>query len=334
MAGIEPKMLSMLRIYDILVKYSDENHPMTQADIIEKLESDFGISLDRKAVARKLSALKEIGHEIPQTRKGCYLKQRVFEDSELHFLIDMVRGNTIISPRHASDLIEKLSSLSNAYFKPRISVVPEDIGAAKKGDNPALFLNVDLIYEAISAGKQIKYDYNLYGNDKKLRKSSEQIVSPYQLFFHMQGYYLMAYSEAKEHISFHRIERITNIEIIDKAITPITKIKGYEKGLPQNFYTAARPYMFSDKPERIELLINDDKYPINQLVEWFGKDISIKKSDEHPGHYEVSLIASPKAMKLWALQYADHVVIKSPPELADSVLESLNYAIDHYEDEY
>lgn len=333
MAGIEPKMLSTMRVYDILFKYSDEKHPMTQADIIDKLESEYGITLDRKAVARKLSALKEIGHEIQQTRKGSYLKQRLFEDSELHLLIDMVRGNPIISPRHANDLIEKLSSLSSVYFKPRISLT-QTMGAEKKGDNPALFLNVDLIYEAISTGKQIKYDYNLYGSDKKLHRSSEQIVSPYQLFFHMQAYYLMAYSETKEHISFHRIERITNLQIVDKAITQINKIKGYEKGLPQNFYTAARPYMFSDKPERIELLINDDKYPINQLVEWFGKDITIKKSDEHPGHYEVSLIASPKAMKLWALQYADHVVIKGPPELADSVIESLDYAINHYEDEY
>ena len=149
MAGIEPKMLSTMRVYDILVKYSDEKHPMTQADIIEKLETVYGITLDRKAVARKLSALREIGHEIQQTRKGCYLKQRLFEDSELHLLIDMVRGNPIISPRHANDLIEKLSSLSNAYFKPRISVT-QTMGAEKKGDNPALFLNIDLIYEAIS----------------------------------------------------------------------------------------------------------------------------------------------------------------------------------------
>ena len=333
MAGIEPKMLSTMRVYDILDKYSDEKHPMTQADIIEKLETVYGITLDRKAVARKLSALREIGHEIPQTRKGCYLKERVFEDSELHFLIDMVNGNPTISPRHAKDLIEKLSGLSNAYFKPHISLT-STMEETKKGDNPALFLNIDLIYEAISNGKQIKYDYNFYGMDKKLHKSSEQTVSPYQLHFHMQEYYLMAYSELKKDIVFHRIDRITSIVITDEPITPVNKIKGYEKGLPQNYFTAARPYMFADKPERIELLVNNQKYMINQLIEWFGKDINLKTSDTHPGYLEVSLIASPKAMKLWALQYADHVVIKGPSELAEDVMLSLDYALRHYEDEY
>lgn len=333
MAGIEPKMLSTMRVYDILQKYSDENHPMTHADIADKLEAVYGIKLERKAIARKITALKEVGYDIESGRKGSYIKDRVFDDSELHFLIDIVRGNRSVNPRYTDDLIEKLCGLTNVYFKPRISKTTT-LGTTQKGDNPELFLNIDYIYEAMTKEKQIRYEYNLYGIDKKLHKSSVQIVSPYQLLFHQQGYYLMCYSESHGNISFHKIDHMTKMEILDAPLTPITKIKGYEKGLPPDYYTAARPYMFSDNPERIEMLVSNDTYVINQLVEWFGKNIAIKPYEEDPDLLEVSLKASPRAMRLWALQYADHVEIQSPPELRDSVMQSLEFALKRYYGEY
>ena len=121
MSNIEPKMLSQTRIYNILEKYSDESHPMTQAAIADKLEEVYGIKMERKAIGKKLANLKEAGYDIRSCRKGCYLGERLFDDSELHFLIDSIYGNRIINQKHTEDLIEKLRSLSNIYFKPRIN---------------------------------------------------------------------------------------------------------------------------------------------------------------------------------------------------------------------
>ena len=329
MSNIEPKMLSQTRIYNILEKYSDESHPMTQAAIADKLEEVYGIKMERKAIGKKLANLKEAGYDIRSCRKGCYLGERLFDDSELHFLIDSIYGNRIINQKHTEDLIEKLRSLSNIYFKPRINKMIS-LGNANKGDNPALFLNIDLIYEAILKGLMIKYDYNLYGTDKKLHKTSTQIVSPYQLLFHQQGYYLMAYCEHHAHMVFHKIDHMTNMEITADVSVPIKKISGYERGLPQNYFTAARPYMYSDDPERITMAVSKDPYVINQIVEWFGKDISIGEFEESNEYYKVSVVASPQAMRLWALQYADHVEILQPYDLRESVKQSLTYAFEKY----
>ena len=50
MNNFEPKKLALIRILDILKFYSDVNHPLTQEEIIDYLESDYGIVIERKAV--------------------------------------------------------------------------------------------------------------------------------------------------------------------------------------------------------------------------------------------------------------------------------------------
>ena len=60
------------------------------------------------------------------------------------------------------------------------------------------------------------YELSLLLLDKKLHKSSEQTVSPYQMILHNQKYYLMARSERWGDITFHRLDRITNIKILDQ----------------------------------------------------------------------------------------------------------------------
>jgi len=64
MEGFEPKKLALIRIWQILKENSDYNHPMTQEDIAEKLENDYGIIIERKAISRNISLLKEAGIEI------------------------------------------------------------------------------------------------------------------------------------------------------------------------------------------------------------------------------------------------------------------------------
>ena len=326
----EPKMLALLRILQIFEKYSDENHPLTQAMIIDKLESLYGIKHDRKAISNKISLLKEAGYDIQTVRNGSFLNERVFDNSELYFLIDSVYGNRIITPRYTEELIGKLRGMSNEHFRPRINKM-KTFGIAKKGDNPALFLNIDKVYEAISQDRQIQYDYNLYGTDGKFYKSSTQVVSPYELLFHQQGYYLMAYSEEHKKIVFHKIDHMTNMEILKKHIVKLSEVHGFENELPQDYFEAARPYMFSDMPERIDMIVSNQPYIINQLVEWFGSDIPIEPVKGRDDIVRVNFRASPKAMKYWALQYVDYVEIITPTKLRDDIRETLDYALERYE---
>ena len=72
MEEFEPKKLALLRILDILKKNSDFEHPLKQEEIITFLENDYGISVERKTVARNISLLREAGYEIESTNNGVY----------------------------------------------------------------------------------------------------------------------------------------------------------------------------------------------------------------------------------------------------------------------
>ena len=329
----ESKKLALLRILHILQKYSDEAHPLIQEDILKYLKKDYGIEVERKVVGRQLALLREAYDSlnspivlISDPRKGTYIEQREFEDSELRLLIDGVLSSRHITARHSKDLIEKLCAQSNQYFRPRVKNI-YSVNDWNKTDNMSVFLNIELIDEAIESGKQIKFVYNKYGVDKKLHKTSNPRVSPYQLILHNQRYYLMARHERFEQMHFYRLDRITNMEIVeDKPLTNIRSVAGYEGGIDYKKISSGLPYMFADKLEYVEFLA--DESVLDQVVDWFGKDIKI---EEVGGRYKISLLASPTAMEYWALQYVKSVEVIAPKSLRERIKETLDSGVKKYE---
>lgn len=327
MDSLEPKKLALIRIWQILQKYSDYDHPLTQDDIALHLENDYGIVIERKAISRNLSLLKEAGIEIESRRAGSYLESREFEDSELKLLIDGVLCSQHINPRQSSDLIEKLCKLSNKYFRSHVKNI-HTVKDWNKTENPALFYNIEMVDIAIEEGKQLQYDYNKYGLDKQLHKSSFQRVTPYQLILHNQRYYLMAYSGYWGNMVFHRLDRMSNVRLYDKPAQPIREVPGYEGGIDYKKIASTMPYMYTDEPERIEFITKPGI--VDQVVDWFGKDIAVRTTED-PDQVIVALWASPNAMEHWAMQYLNYVEVVSPAHLRSRIQENLQKGIAKYD---
>jgi len=327
MSGLEPKKLALLRIWQILLRHSDYDHPMTHEEIIDRLDKDYGITLERKAVANNIANLRYAGVDIGSRRAGSYIESREFEDSELRLLIDGVLQSKHITAKHSKDLIERLCGLSNKYFRSHVKNV-YSVNDWSKTENQSLFYNIELVDEAIATEKQVRFDYNKYGIDAKLHKTSTQTVSPYQLVLHNQRYYLMCYNEFWKHVSFYRLDRITDMCILTENITPLTTIKDYENGIDYKKLVSTMPYMYSDTPERIEFIA--DKHIVDQIVDWFGTDIRMSAVAGTEDKVEVSILASPNAMEHWALQYLNHVEIIKPDSLRERIKESLANGVKKY----
>jgi predicted DNA-binding transcriptional regulator YafY len=300
---------------------------LKQEDIIKYLESEYGIEMERKAIGKNVADLRDAGIDIGSRRAGSYIERREFEDSELKLLIDSVLQSKHITAHHSKDLIEKLCGLSNKYFRSHVKNV-YSVNDWSKTDNQAIFYNIDIVDEAIANGKQVEYDYNKYGIDAKLHKSSFQRVSPYQLILHNQRYYLMGYSDYWGNMTFHRIDRISNMRIYDKPLTPISQVKGYENGIDYKQISSTMPYMYTDKPERIEFIA--DECIIDQIVDWFGEDIRMSFVDGSDDKVRVSLLASPMAMEHWALQYLNYVEVTKPESLRERIKSVLQAAEKKY----
>jgi len=324
--SVEPKKLALLRIWQILLKHSDYEHPLKQEDIIKHLDAEYGITMERKAVGKNIADLRDAGIEIGSRRAGSYIESRTFEDAELRLLIDSVLQSKHITARHSRDLIEKLCGLSNKYFRAHVKNV-YSVGDWDKTENQALFYNIEVIDEAIAEGRQIEYDYNKYGTDARLHKSSFQRVSPYQLILHNQRYYLMGYSDYWGNMIFHRLDRISNMKLSERPQVPLTSVKGYERGIDFKRIATAMPYMYADAPERIELLA--DACVVDQIVDWFGKEVSMTALPD--GRVKTELYASPSAMEHWALQYLSHVEVTKPKALRERIKEAITLGLKKYE---
>lgn len=325
MDSLEPKKLALLRILQIFENYSDCNHQLKQEDIANYLEKDYGIVIERKAISRNISLLKEAGIQIESSKKGSYLDERSFEDSELRMLIDGVLSSKYINAKHSKDLIEKLCGLSNKYFRSHVKNI-YSVNDWSKTDNQALFYNIELIDDAIERGKQLKFDYNKYGADKKLHRTTTHVASPYQLILHNQRYYLMSQNEHWHNMAYYRVDRITNMTVLENPSTPITTLEGFESGINYKELASSLPYMYTDKLERIEF--KADKCIIDQIIDWFGLDIDIENCDDNK--VKVRLKASPNAMEHWAMQYINFVEITKPVHLRERIKENLKSAEEKY----
>ena len=60
----QPKKLLIMNILDILRKYSDEEHRLSQKDIAEILKTEYDMTADRKAIRRNILNLMDCGYNI------------------------------------------------------------------------------------------------------------------------------------------------------------------------------------------------------------------------------------------------------------------------------
>ena len=326
MNELEPKKLALLRILQILWEESDIDHPLPQEEIARKLQAHYGIVVERKAIGRNLSLLREAGFEIATAPGGgSYLVYRLFEESELRLLIDGVLASRHVSASHSAQLIEKICQLSNRYFPRHLSNI-HSAGEWNRTEQKTLFYHIELVDEAIEQGRMLEYTYQKYGADKKLHRSSFQRVSPYQLILHNQRYYLMAYSDRWDHLVFHRMDRIAGMRVSDRRAKPLREVKGCEDGINYRELTTAMPYMYAEQPARVTFRAAE--WLTDQIVDWFGRDISIREVGEKM--IEASVHAAPTAMLYWALQYSETVEVLSPPDLRARVRAVLEHAAATY----
>ena len=339
----QPKKMLNINILEILKKYSDENHRLNQKEIIDLLESEYQMTVDRKAVKRNLMNLLDFGYELEYTetirtnKKGeqetlysdWYLV-RDFTDAELRLLIDSLLFSKHIPYSQCKELIGKLEALSNKYFKAKVKhirTLPE-----KMPNNKQIFYSIEILDEAISKGKKVEFKYNDFGTDKKLHprqnsdgKDRKYIVNPYQMAATNGRYYLIANYDRYSNISHYRIDKISDIKILDE---PVKKQSELAESINLPKHMAEHIYMFSGESSRVTMRI--DKFLVNDVVDWFGRDVSFY--DETEDEVTASVIVNLKAMRYWAMQYANHIEVLKPVQLREQIKEDLRNAMNKYGD--
>ena len=359
----QPKKLMIMNILDILWKYTDEDHRLSQKEIADILKNEYDMKADRKAIRRNLMNLMDCGYEIEysetirkipvkdkktgeilrdketgepvmeesETWSDFYLK-RQFTDGELRLLIDGLIFSRHIPYSQCKDLVEKLENLSNIYFRSRIryiSMLPED-----RTDNRQLFYNIELLDEAISKNRKVSFRYVEYQTDKKLHEKRrpdgsvrEYVVTPYQMAAREGKYYLICNYDKYDDISNYRMDRIRDIRILGEPGKPFSELKwSGSRELDLEEYMKEHVYMYSG--ENIHVKFRIVKPMITDVIDMFGKDVIF--SDEDETHVTVSAKINERAMERFARNFAPDVEVLQPESMREKLREELERAAEVY----
>ena len=346
-----PKKLIIMNILDILKRYTDENHRLSQKEIQDILEHEYDMKVERKAVKRNLMNLIEFGYNINYSEFVRVLRdksgeeqenvilsdfylERDFTDSELRLLIDSILFSNHVPYNQDKELVDKLASLSNIYFKKRVNHIarmPKD-----KSDNKQLFYNVELLDEAIDKSRKVRFHYLEYRSDKKLHKRRdnngkvrEYVINPYQLVAKEGKYYLICNYEKYDDVSNYRVDRITDMVILDESAKPFNKLKGSDgRQLDLNEYMDKHVYMFSG--ENMRVVFRTDKSLLSDIIDMFGKDV--KFCDESDTHITVTAVVNEISMEQFAKTYTPWIEIIKPLVLRERMIYNLRAGLEKYND--
>ena len=339
------KKIIILYILQILRRYTDADHTMTQQQIAEKLQSIYGLEVNRATVKRNISDLIDAGYDIQYTEvtrthtdkktgekeentiyTDLYFEHE-FTEPELHMLIDGLLFSRSVPYKQRKQLIDTLGNLSSAYFNQRMNHV--HCMSADSPQNPELFHTIDILDEAITGGKQVRITYNYYGTDMKLHPGmnadgsvKRQTLNPYQMVASEGRYYLICNNDHHSTVSNYRVDRITDIELLETSVKPKNQVEGLEDGLNLQDYVYQNLNMFSGKAEKVELVI--PKGSVSLIIDFFGKHVSFHEQDD--GNVSCRLLVSTEAMKHWAVEHANIVRVVSPESLVEEVRAELKKA--------
>lgn len=327
---IENKKASIILILKVLQEYSDEDHFLTQQDIIDKVDELYGIELERKSVAFSISLLQELDYDINKSPRGGYaLLTRDFDNSEIRYIADSLFSSKSISGKQATSLIKKLNSCLSRYQRKNYNFIYKS-SDINRSDNKELFYTLELIEEAKRRGKRISFQYLSFDENGKPYTRLDgfrYIVSPYYSVNSGSRYFLICnYREKYRAVSLFRIDYMINPKIEEEwPIKPIESLEGLEKF---DIVKYLNDHIYLLDGEVITATIRIDySNAIQYIVDWFGKNAKIYKKDDK---LYADIKCNENALFYWYMQYSESFTIISPQSLIDRVKNEAKRIVEKY----
>ena len=315
MAKENIRKVKLLKLLELLRQNTDEDHPMSTAQIFTAL-SEMGIPCDRRTISQDIITLNELGYEIMSAMKGhdkCYyVEDRSFSIPELKILIDAVHASSFITEKKSEELISKIAALAGTH---RAEVLKRNMVCfnTRKHSNERIFYNVDDLEDAILRQKKVifrYFDLDEKGERVYRRGGHHYVVEPIALVFNEDNYYLTCYSSRHDSTSNYRIDRMDSVEVIqedccEKAINLRDQVAEYTE---QAFK------MFGGQIE--DIVLEFDRSLIGVVYDRFGESTKMMQTSDSKCVASVRVQVSPVFWG-WLFQFAGCMTVLSPSHLAE-----------------
>ena len=321
--GQKTKLIYILRI---LERFTDENHSITTAQIIEKL-NELEISADRKTLYSDISTLRELGYDIGQepTRNGGGWKliSRDFELPELKLLVDAIQSSKFITGKKSRDLIKKLGSLTSKYDAAKLNRQVHVSGRIKS-ENESIFYIVDMIQSAIQENHPILFTYLVWNTRKELvsKGREKRVISPWALIWKDENYYLIGYDDDASQIKHFRVDKMSNVSILPD------KRKGSKEFSKIDLTTYSDTTFGMMGGETQAVTFEFPESLVGVVIDRFGKDIAITKCSEGRFRVRTNVVVSGQLYG-WLCGLGPECSIHAPDNVRDDYIKWLRSIIKH-----
>ena len=308
----------LLLVLNYLMNQSDEDHLVTIKDINAFL-SDYKLDADRETIAECIEELQESGYDIKcvrSTQNRYYIHSRPFSVAEVKLLVDAVQSSRFISEQQSREIIEKLSSLVGSY-KGEILKRHLYIGSRAKSENKQLAKFVETIHNAITNKRKIRFHYYDYNSEKQkvLRRDGRwNNISPFDLIWNNDMYYIVGRGDHTDTILKYRIDRMADLEILDEP--SLDAPEGYEvSGFFEKEFS-----MMAGNTTSVELLCNNRL--MGSIIDKFGEDVHTEVVDEE--HFKTTVdVAISGVFFGWVVASGGFMRIIGPKDVVDKFEETL-----------
>ena len=312
--------LKLLYLLKILLEYTDEEHPLTISELIEHL-SGYDIPAERKSLYSDIELLREYGIDIEAVKSksyGYYVASRDFELPELKLLVDAVQSSKFITRKKSSELIGKIEAFASRYQAKNLE---RQVFVANriKTMNESIYYTVDYIHTAISSDSKIAFRYFEWTAKKeKVLKhdGKEYIISPWALTWDDENYYLVAYDSQAGIIKHYRVDKITNIRILDEKREGAESFMEFDMAI----YSKSVFGMFGGSAEYVSLLCHESLAGV--VIDRFGPEIVFLSRENGFFEITVSVVLSSQFYS-WVFGFGDRMKILSPEKAQKGFLEQL-----------
>jgi predicted DNA-binding transcriptional regulator YafY len=304
----------LLALQELLLRQTDEDHPMTIQDMVREL-GRWDIQAERKSLYDDLEALRTLGLDV-QSRKGrapgWFVGERQFQLPELKLLVDAVQSSKFITRKKSDALIRKLESLTSVHQARQLQRQVYVAGRVKT-ENESIYYTVDRLHAALGEGRGARFhyfDYNSRREKVPRRAGAWYQVLPYGLVWDNENYYLVGYDADRRQVRHYRVDKMADLELTDPPPVPPDATGPDGQGFPMAQYAQKHFGMFHGTQAAVTLRCRESLAGV--VIDRFGQDAMLVPGGDDTFTATVTVAVSPQFWG-WLFGLGDGVELLSPP---------------------
>jgi predicted DNA-binding transcriptional regulator YafY len=314
----------ILRLTQILLRQTDEDHWLTAPQIIEALKR-YDICAERKSIYSDLEALRTLGMDIQCRRgknPGWFIGERDFELPEVKLLMDAVQSSRFITQRKSDSLIRKLEGLVSVHQAKQLQRQVYVSGRVKVM-NESIYYNVDKLHAAVAGQRAITFqyfDYNIFRQKVFRREGKRYAVSPYGLIWNSENYYLVAFDHENQDMRHYRVDKMTDLVVTEQ------ERQGREQYPDFQLAQYGQKHFGMYSGQELMVTLRGRRSMAGVVWDRFGQDVILTPDGED--HFTVTLdvVMSPQFFG-WLFGLDGGLTITAPKEAVEAYHEKLKKAL-------